>query len=253
MIRTAELRVYEPSSSAPDSFVPIVGALRSDPTMGTYGLIGESFAERVHLLMWHGRRYVCPRRTRLRILEGVVAIDRAHGRSGVGFFPETVATRARLELAELLEAEPDARSSILTSAFHVPLRWFVPFDPSERLVEAHPAAPAIRYRTDLAAARRRVGRALAALRGAGVPDGVVDEVAGLDGWLERFAGDRVLELDYGTVARGFSISQLEADDSAAGVWNTIEALVDEDWLRAGEHYGGLVARWSESMAVSYSS
>jgi hypothetical protein len=252
VIRTAELRVYEPSPDASERLPPEPRPPGA-PTMGAYGLIGESFDDRAHVIVWHGRRYVCRRRTRLRVLEGVVAIDRAHGALGVGFVPETVATRARLELAELLETDPHARSAILTSAFHVPLRWFVPFDPSERLLESHPSAPGVRYRTDLAAARSRVGRALAVLRSAGVPDAVADEVAGLDAWLAGFQGDRVLELDYGGVARMFSLAELEADRSAADVWNTIEALADEDWVRAGEHYGTLVARWSDSMAVCYSS
>lgn len=242
--------MYEPETSGRlPPRPPSPGA----PTMAPYGMIGESLDDRAHELVWRGRRYVCLRRTRLRVLEGVVAIDRAHRASGVGFIPETVATRARLELAELLEADPGARSAILTSAFHVPLRWFVPFDPSERLLESHPSAPGIRYRTDLAGARSRVGRALTILRAAGVPDAVADEVAGLDTWLAGFEGDRVLELDYAGVARMFGPAELEADRSAADVWNTIEALADEDWVRAGEHYGTLVARWSDLMAVCYSS
>src|SRR5690606_1389455 len=77
---------------------------------------------------WQGRRYQCPRTPRLRMLEGVLAVRNAYTHLGSGaVVPERVAAAARVELEQLQAASPALRSHILTSAWHVPVRWFVPF------------------------------------------------------------------------------------------------------------------------------
>lgn len=101
---------------------------------------------------------------------------------------------------------------ILTSTWHVPLHWFVPFDPAERwLVLGDRAGPAggdngpataaptrtLVYVTSMAQARRRVARAIAVIRrrlGEGEAYAGVESVGR---YLEEFHPHSLVELDYG--------------------------------------------------------
>ncbi len=158
MIRTASLRVYEPQdliTLAVDR-LPEAGSMASGVRMHEFGLLDESLEEDVLLADWNDNRYVCPRRPRLRMLEGLLAFHNAFAGGDV-LVPETVAATAAAELEQLKDREPEQRSHILTSAWHVPLRWFIPFTSDDREVIQLDDRVAIRYRTDRASASDRFG------------------------------------------------------------------------------------------------
>lgn len=217
-----------------------------------YGLSGESMAEDAYFTEWHGEPYVCPRTPRLRVLQGVLAVRRSYGHLGGRVIPESVAREARKELAGLHAQSPGIRPSILTSAWHVPMRWFVPFAPSQRELGETDGRFTIRYRTDYIAAMARLDQAIMVLEGSSIPDSVAAEVGELKNWLGDFGVDSMLELDYGTVADMFSNADLLIDESAADVWKALDAIEDGVMEEAGISYQRMVARWSQSMAVSYS-
>ena len=96
------------------------------------GLVPERESEHAYVRRADGVTYVCPWQTRLRHLLGA-------GR------------------------EPDARPHICTSAWTVPLAWFVPFAGQERWVGSRPDRSLL-YVTTMALARQRAARCAAALR-----------------------------------------------------------------------------------------
>ena len=162
-----------------------------------YGFIGESMIDDAWMAEWRGRTFVCPRRPQLRMLEGVLALYRVFESWGRPLIiPEDVARQANRELEDLRRRDPEIRSHILTSAWHVPVRWFVIFDPSERLLDTSGARTELRYRTNLGEATRRIDRAVEILNGAEMPDAIVTELSALGVWLADFPSDAMIELDY---------------------------------------------------------
>lgn len=251
MIPAAHLRVYEPSASMPE-LPAVLSSVASPLVRGRYGLVGESMAEDAYDTEWHGESYTCPRTPKLRMLQGVLAVRRSYGRLGGAVIPESVAREARRELAGLHAEHPGLRPHILTSAWHVPMRWFVPFSPEGRELIESEGGLSIRYRTDHISAMARLEQAIRILEGSSVPEAVATEVGELNGWLDEFGYESMLELDYAGVAGLFDKTDLLMDDSAADVWGALEALDDGDWGEAGIHYTRMVSRWSEPMSVSYS-
>jgi hypothetical protein len=253
VIKTASLRVYLPAVAAELTLEPTV-EVRITPTDTEYGLIGEPLTEDLLVAEWRGARYVCPRTPRLRMLEGVLAVRRAYGQLGGGaVIPENAARRARTELEELHRDSPALRSHILTSAWHVPVRWFVPYTAGEREPFQAGHVTSIRYRVELRTGMRRVEHAVSVLSAAGIPDSMVGEVEDLRDWLEPFPPTAMLELSYGRVAELFSEADLAGDDSADEIQRAIAAVEAGDWETAGEYYGSLAYRWAGAVAIGYSS
>jgi hypothetical protein len=202
---------------------------------------------------WKGGRYVCPRRPHLRMLEGVLALFNhleVFGRAVI--IPEDVARQAERELRRLRASEPDIRSHILTSAWHVPIRWLVPFAPDERIYTDNGPFGLIRYRTSLTKGLQRVRRASEVMVGAGLPENLVTEINNLALWLDEFPPEAMLELDYAGVAEMFDPAALVIDESVADVWASIEALSEGNLEEAGRFYGELMSRWASAFAVSFS-
>lgn len=219
-------------------------------TDSPYGLIGEPLSEDALLTEWSGRRFVCPRHPRLRMLEGLLAFDNAYPRSSL--VPESVVRRAASELERYRRQQPRARSHILTAPWHVPLRWFAAFDPAERELGQSQGSTTIRYRTIRDRASDRLNHAVDVLTEAGFDDEIVGQVEELADWLEDFPEDAMVELDYGSVAAFFSDGDLAVDESAAEVWASLEALERGDLEEATEHYTLAASRWAFPQAVSYS-
>lgn len=254
VIKTAQLRVYQPMGLAAEVAIEPALAVRIPPRQGRFGIVGESMADDALITDWRGEEYVCPRTPTLRMLEGVLAVRRAYGRMGGGaIVPEEVALDARRELDALQEAHPEYRSHILTSAWHVPMRWFVPFHPSGKELLKKDGYLTIRYRTPMPAALERLDRAIEILSRTEIPDTMVSEIEELRSWLDPFDHHTMVELDYCDVGLLFTTADLALDDSVTEVWNALEALANDQWELAGDHYGSLVYRWTAPMAVSYSS
>jgi len=253
MTPSSFLRVYIAAEKFPaQEPSPDSGALQT-LRAGRYGLLGESMHEDALHAEWSGRVFVCPRHPRLRMLEGLLAFHNTYRDIGGDLIvPENIARRAGRELQRLYEKRPAERSHILTSPWHVPLRWFSAFDQQER--EIVPAADhlRLRYRTLLALSSQRLERALIALKEAGFDGSVTDDVEELAEWLDDFPEDSMVELDYGGVARLFPEGALVLDESAADIWASLEALEAGDMEEAVERYSSMASRWAPAVAVTFS-
>lgn len=245
MTKASFLRVYSPEVTG--SSDPVPGFVRS------YGLLSEAEGDSHWTVDWEGRRLVCPRNLRLRVLESTVAFANAFRGLGAGLVPENAAQAADRELKAYHRSHPEHRSHILTSAWHVPVRWFVAFDPAQKEVYDRPEGPSIRFRTDIGPALQRITEALEVLTSLTVFVGPAQELGQLLEWLQPFPDDSMLELDYGDVATLFDPNDLVFDDSCDQVQQSIEALAAGDMMRAGECYGRVVTRWAPAFSVTFSS
>lgn len=249
MIKAAYLRVYVPGEASEDEAKPSRPRLRE---VADYGLMSESLNDGVLAATWNEVSYVCPRNPRLRLLEGLLGFRNAYpGLTAEMLIPEEVAERAGTELEALRDRDPDAKSHILSSPWHVPLRWFSAFDPVERFVIQDSTGTSVVYRTTVAQADDRLKRALVILQGAGFQDAVVDQVQELHNWVSSFDGDDMLELDYGGVAELFSDGSLALDETAADIQSSLSALEAGDLDEASDHYTAAASRWAHAQALTY--
>jgi hypothetical protein len=251
MAKAAYLRVYMPAERVGyyPEHLPAPGRVL---TRGRFGVWDEAPSDDAFITEHQGRRYVCPRYPRLRMLEGLIAFRNTYpGLTASLLVPERTAEAAVHEL-ERIHAGGRVRSHILTSPWHVPLRWFAAFTPSEReLVELGGDGITIRYRTLQGDALRRLRRSLEVLEEAGFDDHVVDQVGDVIEWLEGFPPDSLVELDYDEVADLFPDGELVVDESAAEVAAIIEALEEGDLERAGEAYAAAASRWAHAQSIAH--
>jgi hypothetical protein len=258
MILTSYLRVYEPLSSFPpeersrwvadpsdgkrvDAEVSarwlINGAL---PGAADFGLPEGAF-----LRESNGVVLVCPWRTRLRMLAGVIAFRGSlPDQVAEAFVPEDEARRASDVLQLIGEEYSNVRSYISHANWHVPLRWFVAFDDSERILTEDSDGLRIRYEAPLDKARTRLARAVEVLENSMIDENVTAALREVAEWLQDFSGDGLLELDYGSVARMFTDDELVEDRTASEVWSCVEALAGGDVVRAGEVFTALTESWA---------
>jgi hypothetical protein len=233
-----------------DRFDPHARSRRQIVRLSDEFMWQEPVTDDAYTARWRGASYVCPRYPRLRMLEGVLAFRSSH--PGSALASEPAVRWAADELARIRHERPAARSYILTAPWHVPLRWFAAFDPSEREMYERPdGTVSIRYRTGVAEAAGRVERAVEILDDAGFGDGVVEDVRRLAHWLREFAGDGMLELDYDGVAELFPDGELAFDESAADVWSSLQALERLDYDEAGVSYAEVASRWAPAQALAY--
>ncbi len=219
--------------------------------VGDNFLWNESMGEDAFATTWNGEAYVCPRYPKLRILEGMLAFTTAYPRFGELMVSEAVVQNAAGELALIKAESPEVRSYILSSPWHVPLRWFAAFDAGERELVETSAGITIRYRTSIVEARRRLERAVTVLDNAGFEDGVVQPARDVLHWVSEFAVDAMLELDYGRVVEFFSEGDLALDDSCEDVNASIDALESGNFERAGLRYAAVAGRWAEAQSLTY--
>jgi hypothetical protein len=253
MIRVAYLRVYIPAGETASLPAHVAAPVRRALTVGRYGVWTEPMIEDAFVADWHDRRWVCPRHPRLRMLEGFMAFHESYpGLTASLLTPEEVVTRASAELEALYREDPAIRSHILSSSWHVPLRWFAGFDPAEReVVDLPDGRRTIRYRTGIESARSRLDDAIDVLEDAGFDGGVVDQVRDVVQWMNGFTDDAMVELDYGTVADQFSDGELAMDETSADVHASLDALRMDDFERAGAHYADAAGRWASVQALTY--
>jgi hypothetical protein len=243
--KTAYLRVYSP--------IPGTGEDAPPNFLHSYGMLSESKHAGDWSVDWNGARLVCPRNLRLRVLESTVAFANSFQGLGVGLIPEGAAEAADRELKSYRAEHPDHRSHVLTSAWHIPVRWFVGFQPENQEVYDDAGRPRLRYRRGIESVRERLMRAIEVLRDIGMIHGPAEEMEQLVAWLEPFDDASMVELDYADVSDLFDPKDLVLDDSVALVAESVEALASGDMMRAGELYGTVVTRWSHAYAVTFSS
>jgi hypothetical protein len=203
--------------------------------------------ERDDVRLMDGRWYVCPSRTRIRVLAGLLSLrETVPGEVADVLVPESEARRAARELARIRRHDPPAVPTMLESAWHVPVRWFVLFEDSERrLVERPDEGYRVFYWTTLPRARRRAKRAVRVLDLGGL-EGVAGVVRDIDDWLSCFEPGSGVELDYGDAAASSGWNDLDEDHSAGELQNSLDALEAGDVERAGELYQAVAGRWAEA-------
>jgi hypothetical protein len=262
MVRTSFLRVYQPveAFSAEDAQRWLDDAPPEQPEarVGRSWLVSGqlpgandaySVADGAFVRRIDDKVFVCPWRTRLRMLVGLLAFRGTLPEEVAdAFVDDDVARRAARELAEISDNHPEVRSHILHANWHVPLRWFAGFDPAERILTEDRNGLRIRYETTLAKARERLERAVDILDMSWLDDSVALALRELMEWICDFPSEGLLELDYGSVAAMFEDEDLVDDRSAEEVWSCLDALQIGDADRAGRTFGQLSDRWATARA-----
>ncbi|MFE4855913.1 hypothetical protein [Streptomyces sp. NPDC056670] len=189
---------------------------------------------------------VCPWRTRLRGWQALeVLVEQFPEPLLDALLPPVVRRQAEADYERWRARNPDARPWILTSVWHVPVSWFTVFSDEEREYApgAGAEAPVLRYRTPMVQARRRLARALRAVRDR-IDEGPLTEgLVDVGRWLEEFHPRSLVELDYGGLVHVLSPDSLKADRSAADVAEGVAALRAGDDAGAQEAYGRFTERW----------
>jgi hypothetical protein len=205
--------------------------------------------DEAYVLQWGESLLVCPWNLRLRVAEAAL-----NARDGVptvladAFVPPILAGQARAVVedwrsgAKVLErGVPRVHEQIAT--WGVPLRWFVFVDLDEREISLTGRRRVLRYRTDIAKARRRAHRGLSVLRKTLGEEPITQAVEESTRWLEEFHPRSVVELDYGGLTGLLPDDVLNEDDSPGLVSAGLAALSRGDADQATEAYEKLVSRW----------
>lgn len=252
MIKTSHLRVYLPAERL--GSIPEADNVDLAPTRDLrYAIAALPMTDDALACEWKGRRFLCPRTPRLRMLEGVLAVRHAYTQLGSGaVVPERVATAARSELEQLHAETPAARAHILTSAWHVPIRWFVPFLSASKEIVGGVRSLGVRYRTDQRIAMANLDWAVQVLSGVDALEHMEIEVRELRRWLGEFPTTAMIELDYGGVATMFTETDLVADDSLDQIRAALHAVERGNLSSATRYYHRAVTRWATTLSISAS-
>ena len=261
MVRTSFLRVYQPvdafaTADAERWLKDASGDVREMQVgrawlvTGRLPGVGDSVvADGAFVRRLDDQVFICPWRTRLRMLVGLLSFRGTLPEEVAdAFVDDDVARRAAKELADISDNHPEVRSHILHANWHVPLRWFAAFDPTERILTEDRDGLRIRYETTLVKARERLVRAVDILDLSWLDDSVALALRELTEWISDFPAEGLLELDYGSVAATFEDDELVDDRSAEEVWSCLEALDVGDAARAGRTFGALSDRWATARA-----
>ena len=254
----AYLRVFQPIDTVPAEERVRVGATEEPdgarlrmyrhlgPAGSRLGLL-EAEEDRTEVRTEGERTFVCPPRTRIRVLAAVLSLRETMAPEVAdALVPDTLARQAARELARIRRRDPRAVPTVLESAWHVPVSWFVLVDDDERRIgERAGGGYRLTYWTTLERARRRAQRAMGIVQRADLGP-VVDMIRDLDEWLSSFDPASRVELDYGEAAASWGWNELDDDHSAAEVQEALSALEANDGERAGELYQAVAGRWAEA-------
>lgn len=214
------------------------------------GLLAPAEGEHADIRLVEGEYYVCPWRTRLRILAGILSLrETAPAEMVSAVLPETEFRRAARELAKLKRREPSAAApSMFQSPWHVPVRWFILVDEDERRLVEEAGEYRLFYWTPLPKAKKRAEQALQTIRRSELAP-ISELVSELAEWLSHFDPRSVLELDYASLSSLFSWDELDDDHSGREIQEAIEALSTPGGLaRAAELYQTVSNRWADAMS-----
>jgi hypothetical protein len=194
-----------------------------------------------------GKLYVCPRRSHVEALASMIAPREPAGEdTGEPLVSDADSRRAARELTRLRRQDARLVPSMAQCAWHVPVRWFILFDDTERrLQEIAPGEWVIRYWAPIQMASGRASRAASLLRRAGMHP-IARLVRDLHDWLSGFDQRSAVELDYGEVAGMFTWDELDDDHSVASVRAAVDALAADGPEAASELYRSVAARWAET-------
>ena len=250
MIGTAYLRAYMPASR--------IGPLPPHRPIDRSGHITqnerfmweEDLTDDALYTLWRGIQYACPRNVRVRMIEGILAFTNTY--PSMPLLTEDERRSYKTELSRLRHETPHSRTHILSSAWHVPLRWFSAFRATDREVYDAVTGKSIRYRTAAGDAIDRIQWARSVLDGAGFAEQVIDRIQALERWIAEFSADAMIELDYGDVARTFPDAELVFDESADDVRASLLALEADDFEASRDAYTKVARRWAATQSYTLS-
>ncbi|HZP90769.1 MAG TPA: hypothetical protein VFC04_07210 [Actinomycetota bacterium] len=259
MVPCAELRVFQPLDAFPaneradwERYIVSGGTVR--PRRPIYrqrvgasrlGILFPAGGEGADVRFEGGASYVCPWRTRLRVLAALLSFRAADPFEGSeAFVPDADVRKASRELARMRRRHPNAISFIMQSPWHVPVRWFVLFDDDERRLTEEYGRHRLRYRTTARKAMARAERAVPALRRTDLGT-IAELIVELYEWLSAFDPRSIVELDYGSICDLLSWDELDDDHSARDVQEALRALSSEGLPRSADLYQSVIARWAE--------
>ncbi len=249
MIRTAYLRTYIPSTAVAGLPPHRSGLEAPRLTQSESFIWEESIADDGIYTVWQGTQYVCPRNARLRMVEGILAFTKTY--PGLPFLTESDRLEFVAELARLRKRSAHARGYILSSPWHVPLRWFSAFRQNERETYEGHDGMSVRYRTSLGEAIDRIHWTASVLDAAGFSEQVVERVGDLERWMADFGPDSIVELDYASVARTFSDADLALDESVDDIRSSLLALEQGDYELSQDSYERVARRWAVAQAYTF--
>lgn len=265
----AYLRVYEPLAAFPsrdremwaeyaaraaprsnrlvaEQRMALAGVLRMPPEPVPSEEVPEAF-----VLLVDESTFVCPVQTRLR---SWVAFGQF--RDGLpeallhAFVPPASLARVESDRERWVADVAPAALRILTASWSVPVQWFVPFTPADRVTDLSAEPPSVVHRARMSAARRRAARALRTLRDSLGDIDLADEVADLARWLEEWHPRSWVELDYAGLSR-LSGEEDGADGSVADVAAALAALSTGDDEAAAARYRSVIERWTAVAAFEH--
>jgi len=286
----AYLRIYEPLSAFGDAANRRWAAYAGSPDRPRRGgaleaeqasslrriialppiIAPEQESKHAYVRWAEGVTYICPWQTRLRSWLAVARLRATDAPLLAAAFPGGQPDRAVGAFARWQGQTSSLRVFIQVSTWSVPLSWFAPFTADERWLVLGPAADSgeraatasvtrtLVYSTAMSEARRRVARALGAIRraqgepaaglvGRGADEDrkprVVTELEAIGCWLEEFHPHSLVELDYGGLVYLLTDDALRADESVAEVNAAITALAGGEEELALAMYQRLQARW----------
>lgn len=251
MVPSAFLRAFVPSDTLDaDELASLTGASSHDDDPSWRQLADGSLGvmlQRRPVGGWRierdGEVLVCPARTRLRSLVGMLALrDQYPHVPAAHLVSERLADAAADEL-EALRYSGRLRTHVLQAPWEVPLRWFLAFSHDDRTVDTD--AHTLVYETTMTDALGRVAHAAEVVEAAGLDEDMVGPVAELADWIAEFAEDgAVLQLDYAGVGALLSLDEIRRDESAEEIHRALAALEAGEYERAGVLYALLAERWS---------
>ncbi|HZD18753.1 MAG TPA: hypothetical protein VE669_11480 [Actinomycetota bacterium] len=258
MTPAAELRVYQPLEAfAPEEQARwerylVAGAprparprFRDRATAPGLGFLEPTGEEGASIKVVEGHTFVCPWRTDLRVLAGVLAFREAAPFDGAGaFVPRTEARRASRELRRLRRRNPAQIATVMQSPWHVPIRWFVLFEDEERRLREVGGRYRLSYLSTAKKAIRRVERAIPILRGSELGP-IAELLVELHRWLSRFDPRSLLELDYAGLCDLVTWDEMDDDHSAREVHTALDALASGELARSAELYQAALSRSAE--------
>jgi hypothetical protein len=218
---------------------------RERATPRRVGFLVPEGGEGAHIKLVDGTYYVCPMRTRMRVLAGLLAFREAKPFEGSeAFVPDDEAKRASKELHRMRRRNPGRVACIMQSPWHVPVRWFVLFEDEERRLLERDGRHRLSYVTTARRAMRRAEKAIPGLRRTDLGP-VADLIVELHQWLSAFDPRSIVELDYGGLCDFMTWDELDDDRSARDVQEALKALSSEEFPRSAELYQSVITRWAE--------
>jgi hypothetical protein len=258
VVPVAELRVFQPLEAYPPAEQAewerylVAGAPRSlharyadHATAHGLGFLMPSGEDGALVKFVDGAYFVCPDRTRLRSLAGLLAFAAAAPfESAEAFVPRGEVRRARTQLGRMRRRNPGQVAALMQSPWHVPVRWFVLFDDEERRLVEVDGRHRLSYLTTTRRAIRRAERSVPVLRHTELGP-IADLILELHQWLSLFDPASLLELDYGGLCDLLTWDEMDDDHSAREVAEALRALSAEEYARSAELYQVALGRSNE--------